>query len=92
VWLRRLQFKRLCDDVTTTSHTQPENDIFVSLSAEQREQAFALLEKLILATDMALHQHFISSFKEIMNNGAYDINSEEHRQLVCVAHGRPKAH
>ena len=45
-----------------------------------------LMEKLILATDMAFHQQFVTQFKEVLSAGTYDPNNQENRELVrlCV--------
>lgn len=63
--------------------SRPDCDILVGLSAEDQQRALALLKKLILATDMALHQQFVTQFKEVLASG-YDFNNQEHRELVML--------
>lgn len=42
------------------------------------------MERLILATDMALHQQFVQEFKDLLANGSYSAQDPHHRVLVCV--------
>ena len=58
----------------------------MNLPKDQQQFFMRLMEKLILATDMAFHQQFVTQFKEVLSAGTYDPNNQENRELVrlCV--------
>ncbi|XP_064105457.1 cGMP-specific 3',5'-cyclic phosphodiesterase-like [Macrobrachium nipponense] len=63
--------------------SQDSNNIFQSLDAESYRKVMTLLENAILSTDMAMYFKKKNSFLELSDNGEFDWQSDEKKQLLC---------
>ncbi|KAK4296300.1 hypothetical protein Pmani_031195 [Petrolisthes manimaculis] len=63
--------------------SQDSNNIFQSLSAVDYRHVMRLLENAILSTDMAMYFKKKNTFLELSDNGEFDWQSDDKKQLLC---------
>ncbi|XP_076037013.1 cGMP-specific 3',5'-cyclic phosphodiesterase-like isoform X2 [Oratosquilla oratoria] len=63
--------------------SQDSNNIFQALSAEDYRRVMRVVENAILSTDMAMYFKKKNSFLHLSDNGEFDWQSEEKKQLLC---------
>ncbi|KAG8290391.1 cGMP-specific 3',5'-cyclic phosphodiesterase [Homalodisca vitripennis] len=59
------------------------NNIFQSLSMEDYRYVMKVVENSILSTDLAMYFKKNSKFMELIENGEFDWQSEEKKELLC---------
>merc|ERR1711962_313103 len=62
---------------------QDSNNIFQSLSSDDYRQVMKVVESAILSTDMAMYFKKKNTFLELSDNGEFDWQSEEKKNLLC---------
>lgn len=63
--------------------SQDSNNIFQSLSSDDYRQVMKVVESAILSTDMAMYFKKKNTFLELSDNGEFDWQSEEKKNLLC---------
>ncbi|XP_059488412.1 cGMP-specific 3',5'-cyclic phosphodiesterase [Neocloeon triangulifer] len=59
------------------------NNIFQALSTEDYREVMKVVETAILSTDLAMYFKKRSSFLELVENGEFDWQSEEKKEVLC---------
>ncbi|KAF4528303.1 hypothetical protein B566_EDAN014978 [Ephemera danica] len=59
------------------------NNIFQALSTEDYKDVMKIVENAILSTDLAMYFKKRSSFLELVENGEFDWQSEEKKEVLC---------
>ncbi|XP_011329812.2 cGMP-specific 3',5'-cyclic phosphodiesterase isoform X2 [Ooceraea biroi] len=59
------------------------NNIFQSLSMEDYRRVMKVVESAILSTDLAMYFKKRNSFMELIDDGEFDWQSEEKKELLC---------
>ncbi|KAL0277369.1 UNVERIFIED_CONTAM: hypothetical protein PYX00_004686 [Menopon gallinae] len=59
------------------------NNIFQALSPEDYRYVMKIVENAILSTDLAMYFKKKNSFRELVDNGEFDWQSEEKKELLC---------
>ncbi|CAL4068650.1 unnamed protein product, partial [Meganyctiphanes norvegica] len=63
--------------------SQDSNNIFQGLSSDDYRQVMKVVESAILSTDMAMYFKKKNKFLELSDNGEFDWQSEEKKNLLC---------
>ncbi|XP_037793499.1 LOW QUALITY PROTEIN: cGMP-specific 3',5'-cyclic phosphodiesterase-like [Penaeus monodon] len=63
--------------------SQDSNNIFQSLPGEEYRKVMTVVENAILSTDMAMYFKKKDDFLEMSDNGEFDWQSDEKKQLLC---------
>ncbi|KAG8237830.1 hypothetical protein J437_LFUL002439 [Ladona fulva] len=59
------------------------NNIFQALSPEDYRRVMTIVEMAILSTDLAMYFKKKDKFREMVDNGEFDWQSEEKKELLC---------